>query len=302
MAGFDVIGDIHGHGDHLRRLLDLLGYREVDGVHRHPERRAVFLGDLIDRGPDQLEVLEIVRAMVEAGTAKIVMGNHEFNAIAYATPHPERGWCRRHTPKNFHQHEKFLRAVGWHFTPLHREWIDWFRTMPLWLDLDGLRIVHACWDQPSIDGLGSPYLTDELIQQSEHEPLGAAIERILKGPEIDLEGVTFADKDGHERGRARFRWWDPDATTLAEAADIPHDAKSVDGSQLPHRVIDRSKYPGPTSKTPVLFGHYWRSGEPVLDNELFACLDWSVAKGGRLVAYQWSGEPELDEDHLVSVA
>ena len=125
MSGLDVIGDIHGYAGHLRRLLAVLGYDETEGVYRHRQgqRQVVFLGDLIDRGPNQIEVLTIVRRMVEAGTAKIVMGNHEFNAIAYATPHPTRGWCRRHTPKNFHQHESFLDAVGWHSTPLHREWI-----------------------------------------------------------------------------------------------------------------------------------------------------------------------------------
>ena len=50
MPGFDIIGDIHGQADALDRLLDLLGYRLSDGVRRHPDgRRAVFLGDFIDR-------------------------------------------------------------------------------------------------------------------------------------------------------------------------------------------------------------------------------------------------------------
>jgi hypothetical protein len=51
----------------------------------------------------------------------------------------------------------------------------------------------------------------------------------------------------------------------------------------------------------VLFGHYWRSGTPKLDTPFFTCLDWSVAKGGALVAYQWSGEQQLEPGHLVSV-
>ena len=48
-------------------------------------RRAVFVGDLIDRGPAQLRILDIVKLMVDSGSAQVVMGNHEFNAIAYAT-------------------------------------------------------------------------------------------------------------------------------------------------------------------------------------------------------------------------
>ena len=54
--------------------------------YRHPTNIALFLGDLIDRGPQQLECIRIPRMMRDAGSAKILMGNHEFNAIAYATP------------------------------------------------------------------------------------------------------------------------------------------------------------------------------------------------------------------------
>ena len=50
-GGFDLIGDIHGHAAPLRRLLGRLGYEETDGCYRHPERRLIFLGDFIDRGP-----------------------------------------------------------------------------------------------------------------------------------------------------------------------------------------------------------------------------------------------------------
>ena len=81
---FDVIGDIHGCRVELELLLDRLGYlldrddagRAVGG--RHPERRrAVFLGDLVDRGPDTPGVLRLVIGMVAAGTAFCVPGNHE---------------------------------------------------------------------------------------------------------------------------------------------------------------------------------------------------------------------------------
>jgi protein phosphatase len=75
---FDLIGDIHGCGDELEELLTLLGYRPVEGVWRHPEgRRAIFLGDLVDRGPRVPDVLRIVMGMVEAGTALCVPGNHD---------------------------------------------------------------------------------------------------------------------------------------------------------------------------------------------------------------------------------
>jgi protein phosphatase len=75
---FDVIGDVHGCGDELEELLTMLGYaRGADGVYRHPARRVVFVGDLVDRGPRIVDVLRIAMAMVDAGSALAVPGNHD---------------------------------------------------------------------------------------------------------------------------------------------------------------------------------------------------------------------------------
>jgi protein phosphatase len=80
---FDVIGDVHGCRAELELLLDKLGYAiDRDGAGRpvnasHPTRRAVFVGDLVDRGPDTPGVLRLVMGMVAAGTALCVPGNHE---------------------------------------------------------------------------------------------------------------------------------------------------------------------------------------------------------------------------------
>ncbi|MFF3904798.1 polynucleotide kinase-phosphatase [Streptomyces sp. NPDC001848] len=71
---FDIIGDVHGCSSELEALLGKLGY--VDGVH--PEgRTAVFVGDLVDRGPDSPGVLRRVMSMVKSGDALCVPGNHE---------------------------------------------------------------------------------------------------------------------------------------------------------------------------------------------------------------------------------
>lgn len=80
---FDVIGDVHGCGDELDALLDALGYLPgEDGVRRHPEgRKAVFVGDLVDRGPRIVHVLATAMAMVEAGSALAVPGNHDIKLV-----------------------------------------------------------------------------------------------------------------------------------------------------------------------------------------------------------------------------
>jgi protein phosphatase len=85
---FDIVGDVHGCADELESLLGELGYEVVDQAdgnglgsgptYRHADgRMAVFLGDLVDRGPRVLDTLRIVHNMVEAGAALCVMGNHE---------------------------------------------------------------------------------------------------------------------------------------------------------------------------------------------------------------------------------
>lgn len=74
----DVVGDLHGEIDALHHLTVHLGY--CDGTH--PEgRRLVFLGDLVDRGPDSLAVVNLVRGLVEGGVAQCVLGNHDLNVL-----------------------------------------------------------------------------------------------------------------------------------------------------------------------------------------------------------------------------
>jgi hypothetical protein len=312
MAGVDVIGDVHGHADRLRTLLARMGYEERHGVWGHRERTAVFVGDLIDRGPGQLDTLRVVRAMVEAGTARIVLGNHEFNAVAYATVHPEHlDYCRPHDAKHREQHQAFLSEVDFG-SPLHRSIIDWFMTIPMWLDLDGLRVVHACWSTEHIahlEDVAGPgnTLTERIVIDATTPGTAAhtAIETVLKGPEVHLDGVWYRDKDGHRRHGARLRWWDRTATTLTTSVSIPPGTQLYDTDDRPidelaDRELDDAEVPTYTGPEPVLFGHYWwrkESAEPV--NRLATCVDFSVARGGVLRAYRWDGEPEIDEAKFV---
>ncbi len=82
---FDIVGDVHGCAAELHDLLGRLGYAPgEDGAFAHPEgRRALFLGDLMDRGPRNLDVYRTVRAMVGAGTALAVPGNHDAKLLKH---------------------------------------------------------------------------------------------------------------------------------------------------------------------------------------------------------------------------
>jgi protein phosphatase len=75
---FDVIGDVHGCGSELESLLGKVGYRREGGAFVNAGgRKAVFVGDLVDRGPDTPGVLRLVMEMVRAKSALCVVGNHD---------------------------------------------------------------------------------------------------------------------------------------------------------------------------------------------------------------------------------
>lgn len=80
---FDIIGDVHGCYTELLTLLDQLGYQVEDDIARHPERTLVFVGDLIDRGPDSPKVLRLAMNSVAAGTAYCVPGNHDVKLLRH---------------------------------------------------------------------------------------------------------------------------------------------------------------------------------------------------------------------------
>ncbi|BAU12907.1 metallophosphoesterase [Leptolyngbya sp. NIES-3755] len=79
---FDIIGDVHGCCDELEQLLQTLGYQLKEQTYYHPEgRKAIFLGDLVDRGDRILDTLNLVRNMVAAETALCVPGNHDYKLL-----------------------------------------------------------------------------------------------------------------------------------------------------------------------------------------------------------------------------
>ena len=305
MMGFDVIGDIHGQADKLFALLTKLGYAQRGSLWVPPAgRQAVFLGDLIDRGPKQLAVLDTVRNMIDAGYARSIMGNHEYNAIGYliADPTEPGQFLRKHNTKNTDQHKEFLNQVGEN-SALHKEWVNWFRTLPPYLDLGPIRAVHAFWDQEHVDTVAKHCdpihgLDERFLLASFAEPSSEwqAMESLTKGLELDLpKGCTFLDQSNNERSRIRTKWWLTHATSYRDIA-------LMDMDQL-HRIPDlpvaghfRPKH---ITGSPIFVGHYLMTGTPGIQTDKVACLDYSAAKHGPLVAYRWDGEQLLDNRNFI---
>lgn len=315
---FDLIGDIHGQNEKLEGLLAKMGYVPSGKGYRAPTgRQAVFLGDLIDRGPGQVRVLEIARAMVDSGDAKCVMGNHEFNAIAYGTEdanqpgeslRPNRGDSKK-CISNRAQHAEFLAQVG-EGSPAHKGWLEWFRTLPPYMDLGGIRVVHGCWDDDAIatlraNGWGEDqHLTDVLLQavcKIEADGQESAFMRARKlltcGLELPLpEGKVILDKAGNEHKEVRIANWRHLATQLHEVALVtPGQEAQLMGMEWPADLVISA-----IEGAPIFVGHHWFSGHPKIESPKLACLDWSAAKDGPLVAYRWDGEAELSNANLVS--
>jgi hypothetical protein len=198
------------------------------------------------------------------------------------------------------------------------QYLEWFKTLPLWLDLGDVRIVHACWHEESMNlverELGSNRFNalDQFMRASQKgNPLYDAIEVLLKGPEISLvdDGQPpYLDKDGHRREQSRVRWWNNDASTLREIAEMGGNFTTQQGAPYPR--LPYIKVPAEvqsyvyTGTVPVFYGHYWREGSPehLLDwNAYSACVDFSAVKGGPLMAYRWSGERQIQVEHYVAV-
>lgn len=301
---YDIIGDTHGHAKALKALLQKLSYQERDGVWQHKHRKVLFLGDYIDRGPEIPETLHIVKSMTDAGHAIALMGNHEYNALAYAHQLLSGQYLREHNEKHYRQHQHTLQQ----FEDSPAKWkiyLDWFRTLPLFYEGNGFRAVHACWDEENISWLrqnGHDKMSETLLVGSHIKSSKAheVIDETLKGKEITIpEEYAWHDKDGNLRTQNRLKWWvNPEKSRYHELVfNCPAEMLHI----IPGTDLKLTVYP--EDALPVFFGHYWLSDlEPVLQSQNVACLDYSIAKQGLLVAYRFNGESELDKRKLVYVA
>jgi hypothetical protein len=290
---YDIIPDIHGQADKLKAALTNLGYRERGGAWRHsdPNRKCIFLGDYIDRGPENGAVIDIVRRMVDVGTAQAIIGNHELNAVHFHTQHPETGEpLRVHSEKNLHQHEAFLREFAVDDAKT-KEIVEWMAGLPLFLETDQFRAVHACWNEAAISQLrdiaNESVLSEEQMLQSadQKSQLFPLVEATTKGPELSLPiGYSIFDKEGTERTDIRLKWWQSAASSWTDIAMSVPDPAELPVTRLPENLLTHVY---PADAKPVFFGHYWLSGEPEVQAHNALCLDYSAGRNGPLATYSF---------------
>lgn len=292
---WNVIPDIHADIDRLENALEQLGSNAP----------FAFLGDFIDAGKsengfDDAAVLTRVRNLIDNQNAVAVMGNHELNAILFHTVGMDGVSLRDRSDKNAAQHRSFVRQFGVS-TPQAQVWVDWFLTLPLWQDLGGLRLVHACWAQAEVDLISKRrpngvLAVDDLAEiAAEKTDFAKAVKTLTCGPEVRLPaGVQFHDFKGYPRDHVRIAWWRSGAKSWREAAlsvnkleELP-DEPFPAGGEVPLY---------PSDAPPVLTGHYKMTGTPCIETPRAACLDYPQTP----CAYRWRGEANLCPKNLVII-
>ena len=140
---FDIVGDVHGCLGELISLLRMLDYAVVETgeapessfkVEAPPGRRVVFVGDLVDRGPDTPGVLRLVMSMVAAGQAFCVQGNHDVKLVR---------WLEGRSVQMSHGLEKSAEQFLPESTGFKNDVKGFLDTLPYQLWLDGGRLVVA---------------------------------------------------------------------------------------------------------------------------------------------------------------
>jgi hypothetical protein len=214
----DLVGDIHGEIDAVRTLLQHLDYDENGS---HPEnRRLVFLGDLTDRGPDSPAVVTLVQSLVEAECAQCVLGNHDLN-ILIGLPKHDNSWFygKEYCAKDGSLVPQVLADDA------TREMVtNFFRTLPLALERDGFRVIHAYWDHEMIEVARAATCTislyDKHRQIIDHLSLPAVdlidlklkhqnqnpVKLLTSGPEKRIDPPIATN--GKVRYEGRVAWWE----------------------------------------------------------------------------------------------
>ncbi|HKJ41974.1 MAG TPA: metallophosphoesterase, partial [Sunxiuqinia sp.] len=210
---YDLIGDVHGEAQMLKDLLKSMGYKNKNGAFVHESRKAVFVGDFINRGTQIRETILIIRKMVEAGNALAILGNHELNAMVYEL----KDQAGKPFMKRLLKYRMPLNQTFEEFAHIPREYkshIKWMRTLPMFLELDGIRVVHACWQDENIEmirqNIQGPKLKKSLLKKigKNGSDLSRAFWRTCKGIDFKLpKDLLVYDEKGQAHKRFRTKWW-----------------------------------------------------------------------------------------------
>lgn len=263
----DIVGDVHGELGALEALLEVLGYRR-DGSH--PDARIlVFVGDLCDRGPDSPGVFRRVADLVAARRAQCVLGNHELNLLR-GSPKPANGWFFE--VDHDRAAGKFLQCRP--ASDADRASILAFVAgMPLALEREDLRIVHAAWHEESLARLRAQLPGSSLLEiyranaaASERWSLETGVrdeaqqEYQVWGRHLSDESIEVPLLAAIGAMDEQFQMSNPvrvPTSGVERLADEPFFASGR------WRMVERVPWwHDYQDDVPVIFGHYWRWSSP----------------------------------------
>ena len=300
---YDIIGDIHGQADLLISILKSMGYRKNGGVFAHESRKAVFVGDFINRGPQVRDTILIVRGMVEAGHALAILGNHELSALLFHLKDREGKPYNKRLAKYRLPLQQTLEEFA-HIPEEYSDHLRWMRHLPMFLELDGIRIVHACWTDKNIslikEAVTEGYLKKKLLRKisKNNSELSNAFWQTCKGIDFQLpKDLLVFDESGQAHRSFRSKWWiNPEGLSFK---DLSLESRfSLPAYTVP-KELNSGREPYGEKAPIVFFGHYCLKGTENIFAPNICCLDSCVSRNGKLTAYRWSGEEKLLVKNLV---
>lgn len=303
---YDIIGDVHGHARLLKKMLVQLGYTLSGNSYSHPKRKAVFVGDFINRGPKIRETLHIIKDMVDNGFAYAILGNHEINAIIYGLKNKSGG---RLVPQLSRGSLSLIKTLQ-EFQTKQDEWdyfLKWFRTLPLFLELGPIRVVHACWMDTNLEVISKLYVEGrikkktftEIYKKPESES-GRAIWQTTKGINLSLpRDLKVKNNKGVEIRTFRAKWWENPVGQTFRSLSFDNKGLLPKYTVPPQIIPTFESY---SEEAPIVFvGHYCKPLGPHILKPNVCCIDSCVAGSKTLTAYTWNGEKAVDPKNLIIV-
>jgi hypothetical protein len=305
LSMYDIIGDIHGHYDLLVKTLKSIGYTEHNNSYTHPERKIIFTGDIINRGDKIRSTVTLIKNMVENGDAYCILGNHELNAILYATLDKHGKSIRKRLLRYKMPLLKTLEEYK-NYPSEFKEVIKWFRTLPLFIDMEDFRVIHGGWNDQHIKTINKYLNGENRLRKSFlktyliNKELNTAVNELIKGKEIHLpKDLLLKDNKGILRRHFRIKWWEnADDKTFKDIA-------FGNRFELPEYTIPKEIVPDitpyPTYAPPVFLGHYCLNKKALIFQNNICCIDTCVVRTQKLTVYRWQGEKKLTSKNLVRI-